>query len=61
MKRREFVRELISRGCYLKRHGGNHDIYYNPQNGRVAPVPRHAEVKDSLARAIRKQLGLGVE
>jgi len=58
VKRREFVRELTSRGCYLKRHGANDDIYYNPQNGRVAPVPRHAEVRESLARAIRKQLGV---
>jgi hypothetical protein len=30
----------------------------NPVNGRVAPVPRHAEIKNTLARAIRKQLGL---
>lgn len=58
MKRREFLRELITRGCYLKRHGANHDLYYNPANGRVAPVPRHTEVRNSLAQAIRKQLGL---
>ncbi len=44
MKRREFVRGLIDRGCYLKRH--------------VAPVPRHNEIKNTLVRAIRKQLGL---
>ena len=44
VKRREFVRGLIDRGCYLKRH--------------VAPVPRHNEIKNTLVRAIRKQLGL---
>jgi predicted RNase H-like HicB family nuclease len=27
-------------------------------NGRKAPVPRHAEIKDSLCRLIRLQLGL---
>jgi len=50
--------EVIDRGCYLKRHGANHDIYLNPANGRVAPVPRHNEIKNTLVRAIRKQLGL---
>ncbi|MFL6212951.1 MAG: type II toxin-antitoxin system HicA family toxin [Blastocatellia bacterium] len=39
MKRRELIRELEDAGCYLKRHGGNHDIYANPKNGRTAPVP----------------------
>jgi hypothetical protein len=58
VKRREFLRGLVDGGCYLKRHGANHDIYINPANGRVAPVPRHAEIKNTLARAIRKQLGL---
>ena len=58
MKRREFVRGLIEHGCHLKRHGANHDLYLNPANGRVAPVPRHNEIKNTLARAIRKQLGL---
>ena len=58
MKRREFIRELVRYGCYLKRHGGNHDIYANPRNGKSAPVPRHAEIKDGLCELIRKQLGL---
>jgi mRNA interferase HicA len=58
VKRREFLRGLVGGGCYLKRHSANHDIYINPANGRVAPVPRNAEIKNTLARAIRKQLGL---
>jgi mRNA interferase HicA len=58
VKRREFVRGLIEQGCHLKRHGANHDIYTNPTNGRSVPVPRHPEIKNTLARAIRKQLGL---
>jgi predicted RNA binding protein YcfA (HicA-like mRNA interferase family) len=58
VKRRQLVRDLSERGCYLKRHGANHDLYINPANGRVVPVPRHNEIKDTLARAIRKQLGL---
>jgi mRNA interferase HicA len=56
VKRERFIRELVSSGCYLKRHGKNHDIYANPRTGRQAPVPRHAEIKESLCRLIRKQL-----
>lgn len=58
MKRRDFIRELVRAGCYLKRHGKKHDIYVNPVNGQKAPVPRHSEIKDSLCELIRKQLGL---
>ena len=58
MKRRDFIRELIQAGCYLDRHGKKHDLYVNPKNGRKAPVPRHAEIKNSLCELIREQLGL---
>ena len=58
MKRRELVRELEAAGCRLKRHGGRHDIFENVANHRTAPVPRHNEIADSLAKLIRKQLGL---
>jgi mRNA interferase HicA len=58
VKRGEFVRSLVHRGCYLLRHGSRHDIYANPLNGRKAPVPRHPEIRDSLAEMIEKQLGL---
>lgn len=58
MKRHTLIRELISAGCHLKRHGKQHDIYMNPTNGRKAPVPRHSEIKESLCELIRKQLGI---
>lgn len=58
MKRRALIRELIDAGCYLKRHGGRHDIYVNTKNGMKVLVPRHSEIKDSLCRIIRKELGL---
>ncbi|MBI3193072.1 MAG: type II toxin-antitoxin system HicA family toxin [Ignavibacteriae bacterium] len=58
MKRREFTKELERHGCILKRHGSRHDIYYNPELHKSAPVPRHQELADSLCRLIRKQLGL---
>ena len=58
MKRKQLVRELEQAGCVLHRHGARHDIYRNPINGRKAPVPRHTEIRDSLYRLIRKQLGI---
>ena len=58
MKREGFIRELSRLGCVLIRHGKKHDIYLNPENGRKAPVPRHAEIKNTLNILIRKQLGL---
>ncbi|MCX5845951.1 MAG: type II toxin-antitoxin system HicA family toxin [Deltaproteobacteria bacterium] len=58
MKRIDFIRELVRAGCHLKRHGGRHDIYLNPKNGRKSPVPRHAEIKESLCDLIRNQLGI---
>ena len=57
MKRRELIRELVAKGCYLKRHGKKHDIYVNPKTGKKAPIPRHSEIKDSLCELIRKELG----
>jgi mRNA interferase HicA len=45
-------------GCVLRREGANHSIYRNPATGDTAPVPRHTEVADVLARRICKDLGI---
>ena len=58
MKRKDLIRELAQAGCYLKRHGKRHDIYINPNNGKISPVPRHVEVKNTLCMLIKKQLGI---
>lgn len=58
MKRSRLVKELRRAGCELHRHGKKHDLFINPANGRKAPVPRHTEIKNTLAELIRKQLGL---
>lgn len=58
MKRGELIRQLVDIGCYLKRHGGKHDIYANPINGKTTPIPRHNEIKESLVLLIKKQLGI---
>jgi hypothetical protein len=58
VKRGNFIRSLVKRGCHLQRHGKRHDLYANPITGRRAPVPRHPEIKESLVRLIEKQLGV---
>ncbi|NQS89863.1 type II toxin-antitoxin system HicA family toxin [Patescibacteria group bacterium] len=58
MKRETFLKKLTGTGCYLKRHGKRHDIYFNPKTGRKAPVPRHSEIKNTLCALIIKQLGI---
>jgi hypothetical protein len=42
----------------VDREGGRHTIYTNPANGAKAPVPRHGEIDNRLARKICGQLGI---
>ena len=56
MKRRDLVKLLEKNGWYLKRNGGNHDLYTNGE--RTEPIPRHQEIKERLAKSIIKKLGL---
>lgn len=35
------IKELTTSGYELKRHGANHDIYYNPVTHSTIPVKRH--------------------
>jgi predicted RNA binding protein YcfA (HicA-like mRNA interferase family) len=58
MKQTELIRQLTEAGCFLHRHGGNHDMYINPATGQKQPVPRHTEIDDALAKHIKKYLGL---
>ena len=58
MKRKELLKQLTESGCVLYRHGSRHDIYTNPNNGKKQPVPRHGEIEDTLAKHIKKYLGL---
>jgi len=58
LKRKALIKDLVKGGCFLKRHGSRHDIYANPRNGKQAPIPRHPEIKDSLVRLIKRQLGI---
>ena len=56
MKRRDLERKLRIAGCYLKREGRLHTLWINPKNGAVEAIPRHNEIKDTLARKILKNL-----
>jgi len=56
MKRRDLIRELKRMGCILIRRGARHDWYQNPKTKISQPVPRHREIKESLARHIIKML-----
>lgn len=56
MKRKDLVKRLEAKGYYLKRSGGNHDLYSNGQHSE--PIPRHSEINEMLAKAIIRKLGL---
>jgi mRNA interferase HicA len=58
MRRSELIRQLSEQGCVLLRHGARHDIYINPATGQKQPVPRHSEIDETLAKHIKKYLGL---
>jgi len=56
MKRKDLIRAIEEIGCLFIRHGGWHDWYQNPETKISQPVPRHSEIKDSLAKHILKML-----
>jgi len=58
VKRHELLDHLHRHGCNLYREGGRHSIFSNPATGMKAPVPRHAEIDNRLARKICDQLGI---
>jgi mRNA interferase HicA len=56
MKRKDLIRAIEAIGCILIRHGGRHDWYQNPETKISQPIPRHSEIKESLAKHILKML-----
>lgn len=63
MKYREAARKLRMLGCEeLSRRGaGSHRIWFNPDSGRMAPLPDWGskDLKAGTLRAVVRQLGLG--
>ncbi len=56
MKRKDLIRAIEQMGCVFIRHGGRHDWYQNSETKISQPIPRHNEIKDSLAKHILKML-----
>lgn len=56
MKRRELIKILERNGWYLKRNGGNHDLYTNGRS--TEPIPRHPDINERLAKSIIKKHNL---
>ncbi len=50
MKKRDLEKRLKTLGWWLKREGGNHEVWTN--GTLTQPVPRHKEIKEMLAKAI---------
>jgi mRNA interferase HicA len=58
MKRGDLIRHLLRHGCVFVREGANHSWWENPASGKVAPVGRHAELSNHLARTVCRELGI---
>jgi len=56
VKRKDLIKKPNEMGCILIRHGKRHDWYQNPKTKVCQPVPRHNEIKESLAKHIIKML-----
>jgi predicted RNA binding protein YcfA (HicA-like mRNA interferase family) len=56
MKRRDLIKRFEEKGWYLKRRGGDHDIYTNGQD--TEPVSRQTEINERLAQKIIRRRGL---
>lgn len=59
MKNIELLKILKKNGCYLVRHGSNHDMWFSPITGQQFAVPRHKdEIKTGTAKSILKSAGI---
>ena len=56
MKRSELIKLLEKNGWFLKRNGGEHDIYSD--GNRSEAIPRHREINELLAKKILKRAGI---
>lgn len=59
MKTQELVKLLRKNGCYIKRNGSRHDIWYSELSCKEFSVPRHkAEIPIGTLNNILKCAGL---
>ena len=56
MKYNQFFAELTAAGCYVLRHGANHDIWYSPKTENKFALSRHGkqEVPTGMERKSKK-------
>jgi len=53
--RSQAIKDLEAAGYFFKRHGGNHDIYYNNTAKKIISLKRH-DFDESDLRYIRKEI-----
>lgn len=60
MRVSELIKLIKKSGCYIIRHGSEHDIWYSPMTQRKFQVPRHPgkEIKTGTLNKIMKDAGL---
>ncbi|MFO8009564.1 MAG: type II toxin-antitoxin system HicA family toxin [Dehalococcoidia bacterium] len=58
MKRTALLKHLRKNGCYLKREGGNHSLWSNPNTGEVEAITRHSEIPNKLVHKICRGLSV---
>jgi len=56
VKKADLEKLLRQNGWKLKRQGGNHEVW--EKDGKQEALPRHKEIKETLAKVIIKRLGL---
>ncbi len=59
MKTQELIKILRKNGCYIKRNGSRHDIWYSEISQKEFIVPRHkVEIPIGILNNILKAAGL---
>ncbi len=59
MRTNELLKKLKKNGCYLIRHGSNHDIWYSSKTNKQFAIPRHKdEVKVGTLKNIMRDAGI---
>lgn len=58
--RKTTVKTLETNGYSLKRHGANHDLYFNPETKKTIPVKRH-DFNENDMKYIFKEAGIQKE
>lgn len=54
VKHKDLIKILKQNGWYLKRQGGEHEIWTNGEHN--VPVPRHKEINEFTAKGIIRKV-----